>query len=50
MPARDAALRAMADACALGADVTVEVAQALLRRRIERAGANVTSAVTPRVQ
>ena len=38
MPARDAALRATADACALGADVTVEVAQALLRRRIERAG------------
>ncbi|HSI31444.1 MAG TPA: hypothetical protein VK951_08935 [Miltoncostaeaceae bacterium] len=38
MPARDAALRATADACALGADVTVDVAQALLRRRIERAG------------
>jgi len=38
MPARDAALRATVDACALGADVTVEVAQALLRRRIERAG------------
>jgi hypothetical protein len=36
MPGRDAALRAAEDACALGADGTVDVAQALLRRRIER--------------
>jgi hypothetical protein len=36
MPGRDAAVRATGDACALGADVAVEVAQALLRRRIER--------------
>ena len=36
MPGRDAALRAAEDACAVGADVTVDVAQALLRRRIER--------------
>jgi hypothetical protein len=38
MPGRDAALTATADACAAGADLTVEVGQALLRRRIERAG------------
>ncbi|HSJ72681.1 MAG TPA: hypothetical protein VK904_00060 [Miltoncostaeaceae bacterium] len=38
MPARDAALRATEDACAVGADVTVEVAQAALRRRLERGG------------
>jgi hypothetical protein len=38
MPARGAALRATEDVCAMGADVTVEVAQALLRRRVERAG------------
>jgi hypothetical protein len=38
MPGREAALRAAEDACAVGADVAVEVAQTLIGRRIEGAG------------
>jgi hypothetical protein len=36
LPGREAALRAVEDACAVGADATVEVVKELLRRRAAR--------------